>query len=120
MARNLPYSRADRIAHQVYQVIAQFLYQDIDDPRLEGVQITNTKLTRDLSLLRIYFYVVGDNKRHKEAKEALEDHRHQMLDTIAHELVLKSLPKIEFFLDEGFENAERIQGLLEKIKSSEA
>lgn len=117
MSRNLPYNRADRIASQIYEVIAAYIYRNVDDNRLTGIQITNARLTRDLSLARIYFYIDGSKDRKDAALKAMEELRPELIHQIAQELVLKTLPKMEFYIDEGVENAERIGEILKTIKT---
>jgi ribosome-binding factor A len=115
MSRNLPYSRADRIAKQVYQVVASYFYENVDDERLGGLQITGVKMTKDLSIARVYYYIAGDKDRQKKALEALEEIRHALKHLIGQELVLKMIPQIEYHLDEGVVNAERVEELLKQI-----
>ncbi len=116
MPRNLPYNRADRIAHQVHHVVSTYIYENVDDPRLTGVQITNATLTKDLSIARIYFYIDGDKSKRDVALKALEEIKGVLRHSVGQELVLKSVPKLEFFIDEGVENAQRVEELLGQIK----
>ncbi|PIR16283.1 MAG: ribosome-binding factor A [Deltaproteobacteria bacterium CG11_big_fil_rev_8_21_14_0_20_49_13] len=117
MSRNLPYNRADRIAQQIYQVAASFIYEDTDDERLIGIQITRAAMTNDLSIARIYFYLDGGKDKQEAAKHALEAKRSGLKHKIGQELLLKIMPRIDFFLDEGVENAERIEEILKNLKS---
>ncbi len=118
MPRNLPYNRADRIAHQVHHVVSTYIYEKVDDPRLTGIQITSAKLTKDLSIARIYFYVDGGKLKLEAALKALEEIRGELRHTVGRQIVLKSVPKLEFFIDEGVENAQRVEELLGQIKTS--
>jgi len=114
--KNLPYNRADRIAHQIFQIVSSFLYKEIEDKRLSRIQVTNVRMTKDLSVVRIYYYIEGGKASLAAAGEALEDIKSELRYHIVHEIVLKSAPKLEFYVDEGFENAERIHEILGKIK----
>jgi len=117
MPRNLPYNRADRIAHQIFQITSSYIYERIDDERLARLQITNVRLTKDLSIARIYYYMEGGKTKLELATRALEEMKKELRHHIAQEIVLRSVPKIEFYVDEGFENAERINELLKGIKT---
>lgn len=116
MGRNLPYNRADRVAEQVYHVAASYIYEDVDDERLTGVQMTGARMTNDLSIARIYFYMDGGRDKIEAARSALEDIKVDLRHRIGQELVLKILPKIEFYVDEGVQNAERIEEILKNLK----
>lgn len=115
--RNLPYDRSERVGKQIYQVIASYIYENVDDERLKGVQFTAVRLTKDLSIARIYYYVEGDKERRERCLAALEDIRVSLRQFIGHEVRLRVLPKLEFFLDEGIENAERIQEIFKELES---
>lgn len=115
MPRNLPYNRADRVANQVFQVVSSYMYQDVDDERLVGVQITRAQMTKDLSIVRVYFYIEGGEDKKEAAKKALAKITPELRHLIGQEIVLKTLPKLEFYLDEGVENAERIEEILSQI-----
>jgi ribosome-binding factor A len=117
MPRNLPYNRADRVASEVFQIVSSFIYQNMDDDRIERLQITGVKMTKDLSIARIYYYIEGGKDKLIAAKKALEETKAEMRHQIGQGVVLKILPKVEFFVDEGVENAERIHELLKGIKS---
>lgn len=115
MGRNLPYSRADRVAEQIYQVVASYIYKDIDDGRLVGIQITRATMTKDLSIVKIYYYMEGGKDKQMLAQKALEEMKVMIRGHIAKEVILKSVPKVEFYLDEGLINAERIEELLKTV-----
>lgn len=119
MSRNLPYNRADRVAKQIYHITASYIYEDTDDDRLTGIQLTRAAMTNDLSIARIYYYVPGGKDRQDMVKLALNALKAELRNHIGREIVLKTLPRIEFYVDEGIENAERIEGLLSGLKHEE-
>ena len=114
--RNLPYNRADRIAHQIFQVVSSYVYEEFDDERLSRLQITRVQMTKDLSIVRIYYYLEGGKEKRDAAAKALEEKKGELRYHIGKEVVLRNVPKLEFYVDEGFENAERIHEILGQIK----
>ena len=115
MSRNLPYDRAERIAGQIFEVASSFVYRELNDPRLQGIQLTRATLTRDLSIARIYYHIEGGKTKLDSAKKALNEVKGMIRHQIGVELVLKSVPKIDFYVDEGVENARRISEILGQI-----
>ncbi len=107
------------MANQIYQVAASFICEDTDDNRLLGIQVTRAKMTNDLSIARIYFYIDGGKDRQDAAQKALGGLKAELRHRVGQEVVLKTLPKIEFYLDEGVENAERIEEILKNLKSED-
>ncbi|OGQ48060.1 MAG: ribosome-binding factor A [Deltaproteobacteria bacterium RIFCSPLOWO2_02_FULL_47_10] len=116
MSRNLPYSRAERVAKNLYQIVAEYIYKNIDDERLRGVQITSTRMTNDLGIARIYFYIDGGKDKKDAAKAAFEEIKPEIRYNVGKELILRTVPKLEFHMDDGVENAERIETILNTLK----
>lgn len=116
MSRNLPYNRADRVGEQAYQIIATHLYEELDDERLSGIQLTSVKITKDLSIARIYYYIDGDAERKEICRDALEKKKGYFRCLLAKEMVLKSVPRVEFYLDEGYEAGEKLEVIFKEIK----
>ena len=104
------------MASQIYEVLALYIYRNIDDERLHGVQITAARMTNDLSIARIYFYVDGGKDRQGTVFKVFEELKPELRHHIGQEIVLKTLPKLEFYLDEGIKNAERIEEILKGLK----
>jgi ribosome-binding factor A len=117
--KNLPYNRADRVAKQICHVISSYIYEKLDDKRLNGLQITSAKMTKDLSLVRIFFYVEGGTERQKIVLKALDAVKYELRRHVGREVVLKTLPELEFLIDEGVEKAERIDEILKNINEVE-
>jgi ribosome-binding factor A len=117
MGRNLPYKRADRVAEQIYQVVASYIYRNVDDERLTGVQITRATMTNDLSIVKIYYYIEGGRDKQQIVQQALDEIKSVIRGHVGKEVVLRLVPKVEFYLDEGLMNAERIEELLKTVNS---
>ena len=77
--------------------------------------ITDTDLTNDYSYLTVY-YTVLDGRDKKKAREGLEDSKKFLRGAIASRVTMKRIPELVFKYDETYENAKRIEELLEQIK----
>ncbi len=111
--------RKDRVAELIRQVIADVIVLKIKDPRVQGVTITEVRMTADLKTARVYFSSLADGKdaTHLEGLVASEGFiRHQLRE----ELDLKYIPQLAFFYDSSFDNFARINKLLKEIDSSGA
>ena len=53
------YSRADRIAGQVHQILAGLIRTEIRDPRVGPLSITSVEVSGDLSVARVRFLPLG-------------------------------------------------------------
>ncbi len=120
MTKHLPYSRADRIATEIHHVVAEYIHNDLDDPRVAGVLITQVKLTKDLRLARIHFFLRGSDMQRRECQAGLEQAAGRLKHAINQQIVMRYMPALEFHFDETIEHAERIEDLLQEIHKEES
>lgn len=117
--KRIPYQRADRVADQLFQVVAALFTEDAEDPRLKGVRITSVKLTRDMQLARIYYFIDGDEERRNACLKGLDSASGFIKREIAHKVALRFMPTLKFFFDDSIEYGEHIDDLLNKIGTVE-
>ena len=115
--RKLPYDRADRVASQIFEIVSRALINNIRDPRLKGVSATAVKVTKDLKVARIYFFSAMEKPK-DECLAGFRAASGYLKQAIASELELRFIPTLEFFFDESIDYGEKIEKLLNKIRSS--
>ncbi len=64
-------SRMNKINNQIKRDIGIIFQQDLEDPRLEFVTITQADVSPDLRNARIYFSILGDEEKVEEAQKVL-------------------------------------------------
>ncbi|MBB4199215.1 ribosome-binding factor A [Rhodoblastus sphagnicola] len=109
-----PSQRMLRVAELIRHAVAQLLSRgEITDPELEGVVVTvpTVKMSPDLKLATIYVMPMGGEAREKIVA-ALDRHKKFLRGEVAHQVNLKFAPDIRFRIDESFDNAARIDALL--------
>ena len=114
--KRLPYDRAQRVGQAIYELVAQLVRERLSDPRLNDMQITGAKITKDLRLARIYYFVRGNMAVRKGCAKALENASGIIKHAVAERLSMKFTPELEFFYDESVEHGERVDELLEQLK----
>lgn len=115
MKKNLPYDRAKRVADEIHHIISTVCYTQLSDRRLEGVEITGVKMTKDLQTARVYYHLhAADESRLNKAKKGLESASGYFKRAIAHELTLRFMPVIEYFYDETVDLEQTIDRLMSK------
>ena len=110
-----PSQRALRVGELIRHAVAEMLtHGDVHDPVLEGHLITvpEVRMTADLRLATIYIMPLG-GRDVEEVLEALERNKRFLRGEIAHRVNLKFAPEIRFRADERFDEAERIEKLLQ-------
>jgi ribosome-binding factor A len=108
--RHMPYDRATRLADQIFQVVSQVCYNELSDPRLNGVQITQVRMTKDLRTARIFFHL-ADSSKEKELKviQALRRAQGYLKRAVAREIEMKYVPEFDFFYDNTSDVHDRIE-----------
>jgi ribosome-binding factor A len=106
--------RKDRVAELIREVISEIVTKRIKDPRVQGVTITDVKMSADLKSARVFFCSLGDGmvERHKNGLESAEGFIRREL---RNELDLKYIPQISFWYDTSFDNFHRINTLLKEV-----
>ncbi len=111
-----PYSRSDRVAGLIHQVVAELLRTQIKDPRLSGTTITGVKVTRDLRHARIYYTTAGDEHSRQSALRGFEQAHGFVKRELAERVELRYMPELAFFYDESIDTGARIEKLLKSVR----
>src|SRR3954465_4945955 len=107
-------ARMRRVDVAMRQVLGDALAQDLKDPRIGFVTVTDVKNTPDLRPPRVYVSAPGPQSEQDAALAGLQS-AHGFLQTrVAAELRLKRTPELQFELDHTAERAARLEALLEQ------
>jgi len=110
--------------------VATILQNRINDPRLQNVSITGTKLSDDLQVARIYYVLKqnysdnssissNDSNLGKSIQTALDSARGFIRKELGQTLQLKRVPELVFLKDSSFEQGTRVDQLLHEIHQTE-
>jgi ribosome-binding factor A len=109
-----PSQRMLRVGELIRHAAAQLLARgEINDPILEKhvVTVSRVKMSPDLKLATIYVMPLGGADE-PEVLAALERHKKFLRGELAHHVNLKFAPEVRFRIDDTFDNASRIDALL--------
>jgi len=108
--------RTSRIAEAIRRLVSEIFHDQLRDPRIRGfITITKVEVTQDLRLARIYYSVLGDDKKKKLIAEGLRSAKNFIRRGISNELKLRYAPDISLVIDKSVEYKEHIDNILEKI-----
>ena len=113
---NMHYKRADRVAALIHEEVGKMLLIDMKDPDVAHVSVIKVKMTDDLRYAKIFYSVLGDEKKVELAKKALDRSRGFVRSEIGRRIKLRFAPEIAFVHDETAAYADHIEQLLKKIK----
>jgi ribosome-binding factor A len=110
-----PYKRSTRVASEVYAVIAEVCRNELSDPRLRDVQLTGAEMTDDLQIVKVHYYVEGSEDQKKKALKGLESACGYIKRAISQRIQLRIVPDIRFYFDEGVEEGEKLDKILDDL-----
>lgn len=105
-------ARPDRVGEQIRQELSQILSQQVQDPGLGFLTLTQVKVTPDLQLARVLYTVFGDEKQRKETQRALDRALPYLRRQIGSRVRLRRVPELQFFYDESVAHQDRIEKIL--------
>jgi len=112
--------RLKRIQDQIKRVITEILEGRVNDPRLASVYVTDVSVDRELDYANIYVSALGKEDQVEEILEGLENASGFMRFNLSQEVKLRAMPKLRFYWDDTPERADRIESLLEEIRTERA
>lgn len=107
--------RPERVGEQIHKETTHLLRHSIKDPRVAQVTLTGVKVSRDVSVARIYFTVLDPNDR-KEAELGLKSAAPFIRRELSQIMSLRFVPEIKFQYDESIGHGRRIDELLRQVQ----
>jgi ribosome-binding factor A len=111
--------RAERIAERIREELMQMLLQEVADPRLDGITITEVRVDREMAYADIYVTAIEGVDRWPEISEGLESASGFLRRELILRIELRSFPKLRFKWDKVAERAERIEQLFAQLHAEE-
>jgi len=106
--------RIKRINEMMKREISTMLLEEMRDPRLKFVTVTNVEVSRDLQHAKVFYSFLGTDRTGVE--QALESARGFVRRLVGQRVVMRYTPEIQFFYDRSIEHSDRIEQTLDEIK----
>ena len=113
--QNKTFERNTRLEAEIRAVLAELLRADVNDPRLAGVTVSSVKLSADRSKARVYFSLVGQPEREREANDGFAAAAPFMRRQLGQRMRLRVVPTLEFFRDTSYEYGDRMERLFDRL-----
>ena len=111
--------RAQRIADRIREELSEMLIQEISDPRLSEISVTDVNVDRELSYANIYVSALEGSERSQEVLEGLEHAKGYLRHELAQRIDLRTFPYLRFHWDATFEHADKIERLIASLREEE-
>lgn len=110
----MPSHKIGRITAAIRRLASHTIQHKMNDPRLGMVSLTEIKLSQDLSHCRIGLSILGTEAQKRTAFRAIESGRGYIQREVAAGLKTRTMPRLEFYVDDSVEKAFKIQALLDQ------
>ena len=115
--------RAGRLGKRIGEIVATAIDNEIKDPRLEFVTITDSRITPDLRGATLYYTVRGETLDEEPdlaaAEDALATARGLLRTMVGKQTGVKFTPELTFVLDSVPDAARHMEELLARARASD-
>ena len=107
----------ERVSENLKREILWVITNEMNDPRLpKTITVPSVNLARDNRNATVFVSVLADEKEQTEALKVLNKAAGFIQSTAAKRVKIKHFPKLFFKLDKSFENRNRIDEILDRVK----
>ncbi len=110
-------SRALRVASQLQRVLNDLLHNDVKDPRLQGVGVSDVQVSGDIRVARVYINMLDPDADPEPVMTSLERACGYLRSRVAGQLRLRHTPELRFCLDEGARRGVELTRLIDEVAS---
>jgi ribosome-binding factor A len=107
--------RQQRTAEQIKVIISELLLRNMNDPRLQGVTVTETTIDRELQYADIYVNSLGDDSREKEIMQALDKASGFLRYELSQRMSLRTTPQLHFHWDASLAHIDEVDRILNQL-----
>ncbi|MGD8709715.1 MAG: 30S ribosome-binding factor RbfA [Ectothiorhodospiraceae bacterium] len=109
------FSRTRRVGEQIQRELASLIRDEVRDPRVGSVTVSEVRVTRDLAHAEVLVTGLGlDAAASAEMVEALNHAAGFLRGLLGRQLHLRTVPALRFRYDESFERGARLSRLIDE------
>jgi len=114
---NTGYKRSQRVAGLLKREISRIIYEELKDPEIGELTITEVSVSDDLRIAKIYITSLDNEEQRNKTVEALRRATSFMRTQLGVCTSLKYMPELKFFYDDGVAHAEKIEKILRQLQN---
>lgn len=101
------------------EVGAMLLKQEIKDPRIGFVTVTDVQVTPDLRYAKFYVSPFGGEEAERQTMEGLESAKGYIRTELGRRIRLRYTPEVLFAMDKSIERGIRMTRLIDEVNQKE-
>lgn len=107
--------KTQKIGSSFKREISRIILEDIKDPEIKFVTITDCDVTNDLSYAKVYFTTLDRSKK-EITEKALNRAANYIEIELSKSIDIRKMPQISFHYDTSIEYGEHIEEKLKELK----
>ncbi len=107
--------RACRLAESIKAEVSKIIREDIKDPRLGFVTVTDVEVADDLRYAKIFVSIMGKEEDIKSSLDVLVRAAGYIRSELGKSIRLRYVPEISFKYDQSIEHGAHISKLLKEV-----
>jgi ribosome-binding factor A len=108
-----------RLNSNLRDVLAELLATRVRDPRVQLVTLTAVEVSRDLSVAKVFYSVLGEEETQRVAQRGLESVGGFLRGEVGRELRMRNVPALRFHFDATLERGRHIESLLRDLAEND-
>ncbi len=112
------FNRSERVAAQLRRELAQLIQQEVKDPEVGLISVSDVEVTRDLAHAKV-FVTVFESERATDTVKALQRAAGFLRRRLGQEMRIRSVPELHFHHDASVETGQRMDRLIEEAMAAD-
>jgi len=109
------FARSERVAQMVIRHLAVIMRNDVKDPRVSALSITDVEVTKDLRQAKVFVTSLLDNEAEiEDAMQALDKATGYLRRALAGVIELRHCPILVFSYDNSISEGARMSALIDQ------
>jgi ribosome-binding factor A len=108
------YSRSSRVVEQIKRELAELIRQEVKDPRVGFVTITDVEITADYAHAKVFFSSLKGKDGADEIQEGLRRASSFLRRELGRRVRIHTTPELHFVYDNSMEEGSRLSALIDK------
>jgi ribosome-binding factor A len=113
------FPRTRRVGEQIQRELAELIRDELKDPRLGMISISQVTVSRDMAHAKVFVSVLGNEQQTEASMEVLGHAAGFLRHKLGKILHMRVIPELHFFLDRSLEEGARIGALINAAIASD-
>lgn len=107
--------KQQRVAEQIRTLLSELLLYSVNDPRIQGITLTDISIDRELQHADIKVNALGDESRSEDVLAGLNSAQPFLRRELSQRLTLRKMPQLHFHWDYSLSQAIEVNELLDNL-----